>query len=373
MFRRRNSYSMYIFYGLQFLTHVSCFGFSICFYIITRSRLEAVDTECVEPSHDGSQPYAITCGQEDRVLPSCPGSTMYFLLVMYPVTGTLLLLQSLTSLLLAYGFRFFSNITREELQHSTSSRQFRVYGLACKQGPWVSRFLHLVLVLIALVFLGMVPLGHVCEGRIEVTSQCNPQSKASTKCAYYQARNCQYYWTYCQNKLSNVNQLISIEYCMTETGALKGTTFRTREHFYGSADIRLVKKTESVGARCAFLLAQMTQYEPAPLQTSPPTPASTHVPTSSPTVAVNGAAQMCSGYPTTPSDFWYDSDICLEAQNSLIFRHTQIYTLAILGLEIVTTLLGQAVRLKLQPEPWFYNPPTIGECSFFRLLRKVAP
>lgn len=82
--------------------------------------------------------------------------------------------------------------------------------------------------------------------------------------------------------------------------------------------------------------------------------------------------QQCSWAPQTQSDYFYDSDHC-DQGGSFVYRFGLMYIYVSGSFAVMTTLIGQTVRLMAAPEPWFVNPNAGQENIIKKLLRWSGP
>ncbi|OLP89619.1 hypothetical protein AK812_SmicGene28874 [Symbiodinium microadriaticum] len=83
-------------------------------------------------------------------------------------------------------------------------------------------------------------------------------------------------------------------------------------------------------------------------------------------------SQQCSWGSPSISGYAFESTQCGQT-GSLVYRLSMLYIYFAGCIYAVFTILGQIIRVMLNPEPWFFNPQTPDESIIFRLLRKVAP
>ena len=85
-----------------------------------------------------------------------------------------------------------------------------------------------------------------------------------------------------------------------------------------------------------------------------------------------GGGQECSWGPSRPAAYAFSSRQC-ASRGSSAHRLGTAYLLCAGGSWALLTALGQALRATSQVEPWFYDPPPVGEGRLLRLLRLSGP
>merc|ERR1719428_1795253 len=93
--------------------------------------------------------------------------------------------------LLAYGFRYFSNLPASSLSSTGATRKMMWCGGFCKHGPWIVRLIHFVQFIVLLVFMVDLQGQFKCRGDTTYSFDC---ANSQSDCAYTQLLNCRYYW-----------------------------------------------------------------------------------------------------------------------------------------------------------------------------------
>ncbi|CAE7462256.1 unnamed protein product [Symbiodinium natans] len=337
-------------------------------------------------------------------------------------------LQFLVSLILIFCLGKFTQMPAEKLQFDkrNASRLMMIYGGICKQGPWLSRLLHFVQGILLFGSWLMMVMGY-CRGNLALTNYCTAYN---AKCAYNKARNCQYYYVYCKPDATLLPN------CMTEKGraAFSGrmdirllsevhcvacgileadfantmgedefylleessrgtedwvcneqlagcfhttawtsikcgttTTGGTCEASLGGVVTADFLSGTLGGIACARRLDEVADSAEAAWASSDDEPRKLQS-----TEEELQVSQQCSWGPPSIADYAFESTQCSQT-GSLVYRLSMLYIYFAGCIYAVFTILGQIVRVMLNPEPWFFNPQTPDESIIFRFLRKVAP
>ena len=244
--RRRNSQKRVLFYTAQGIGSLFVMIAAIVLYQIILATATTLSETCGSdsiPTNDTDLKAQTTadqssfqCSGDAFGLSACEyGDLLNVANMMYTnfyVNG----MQFLVCMLLIYSLGKFTHLPAEKLQFDkkNASRLMMLFGGICKQGTWLFRLLHFLQGILIFGSWLMMVLGY-CRGNLAYSSYCIAYSE---NCAYNKARNCQYYYVYCQ---PDATLLLG---CYTEAG---------RAAFSGRMDIRVLSGVHCVA--CGILEA----------------------------------------------------------------------------------------------------------------------
>jgi len=410
------------------------FGIALVLYLVVWGGVKGVPKACttdpVVTSDDTlksetlTRKAAVGCAEDGGGVAACELPDIQAMLNFILVNGVTNCIQLVFSVTLAYSFRRFTDLPQEELQYGKGSRTISCLGMVCKKGPWVTRLLHFVQMFALWVLWGLI-MDSKCRGDLSMTASC--ESYASD-CAYFQLKNCQYFYTFCQEG-EVPNEELELT-CFTEDG---------RKSFSGLMDIRLTTSNEC--ARCEILRADSTNPDTDEFRLLNNESKGTAgwrckgdtcfqsnawanictkcTDTVRPLVDFENAEvanwwntvcaaarrmddteqwgddegllsaseplaqhrelernlapeeQGCSWAPDLPS-YYYSEERCAQV-GSFVFRYSTMYCYLSGCLCALLTVVGQAVRITSRPEPWFCNPNEGTENIIKRILRRCGP
>eukprot|EP00928_Gymnodinium_smaydae_P073194 TRINITY_DN56430_c0_g1_i1.p1 TRINITY_DN56430_c0_g1~~TRINITY_DN56430_c0_g1_i1.p1 ORF type:complete len:394 (-),score=31.02 TRINITY_DN56430_c0_g1_i1:293-1390(-) len=359
--RRRNSYKYYMFYLFDSIMSLILAIMSAVFSSFSWSSLIAVHDSCQDLSNktdsfkaiqaymDTTSRTALTCTGEGGSIPACEISSINNYYSATDGLAAFNFMQWIVSFILAKGFRTFCDLPVEELQCGKVTRKLMVLGFVCKHGPWIARVFRLIIVLIWLVLVLYVGGLKACKGNAEAASRC---IEHTNECHYNKVKNCLYNYQLCADKLvDGVVDAAKVQSCFDSASSDTSKV--------GVVDARLICSTNA--ARCKYLSD--------PAADLPGDCAPDVEPANKPVHEVQG----CVWGEANSAFLFFEQDCAETAASSVLYKYMTMFSILSGACLFVTTALGQALRLVVVKEPWFFNPKTHGEYMIKRILRWSAP
>lgn len=437
--RRRNSYKVFLFYGMASCITIVIFALAVVFYHILWGNIRSIDTDCQidqMPKNDSElrartleQAEAVSCSNEISSLGACDLGEMKAVLDAILVNGITSFLQAFLYVILTFSFRVFTNLPAERLQYDKTTRCTIFIGGLCKQGPWLTRFLHFFQACVLFVY-WMLLFSNYCKGDLTKTYNC---ANYQRNCAYNKLRNCQYYYVHCNPDkaellkcFSNADRiafsgrmdirLLTHDNCTrcsiladdlqnsfdedqfwllqesardtdswSCTSSLRSCFHTTQWNSLACTcqdsirGIMSLEKLQSLAGTCRRLASPEEGEGPASPPASAPALRSSAARRAeaedSESTDVSGdplPEQACKWAPGNPPAYFFSEDHC-DQQGSYVFRFSLLYVYLACCSWFLLTLVGQAVRILSHPEPWFFNPRSAHEGLGWRFLRLMGP
>lgn len=222
--RRRRSFKLALFYQTQMFVGIAGFLLFFVLAVIDLAYLKntsSVSAECSVPSSatlsngtsiavfdasatavdmDSMHAYAVNnrvvldCSNDsvESIDAACSLTQFQTILILMLTCSILFLIASITSQVVASGFKFFSNLPMESLDVDALSYKVSFLGAACKYGPWAARTLTVITITFAITLTILPTASNMCLGTMKSTHQC---VNMYDDCVYYKILNCRYYYS----------------------------------------------------------------------------------------------------------------------------------------------------------------------------------